>query len=581
MLVQDMINIPRESLPVIFCDLSKEKLLRIFSTYPYVFLPVTDKKMNLVGVVKREDMEKDKGLTSADYLDGGFPCVVESENAMKLRELFNSEEETDILFVVDRDGMLLGAVTNSNPALGQIAKVTSFIPLPEIFDAMHDAIIIIDSTATIVYANHAYAELLGVPIWKIVGKKMSRVEPTSRCLGVLQGNAPLVNERIKIKSLGVQVIASITPIYQGNTMVGVVSVFRGIDETIKLSRKIEQMEYINRYLKSQLELKSKLPTAFEAIVGKNGRFVDALSLGAKVATSNANVIIRGENGTGKEVLANAIHNASGRGKYPMIKVNCAAIPEPLLESELFGYEEGAFTGAQKGGKIGKFELADKGTIFLDEIGDMALSMQAKVLRVIQEKQVERVGGNTVIDVNVRIISATNKNLEKMVTEGTFREDLYYRLNVVSVMLPPLRERKDDISLLAEHFADVLASETGKQPLRFSKEVMDVFMAYDWKGNIRELQNIIEHAAVVCSGENVDLRDLPRYLIDTTYDTENPKLKKAEVSDLNQLVRNIEREAIIKALKKYPYNKSAAIRILGISRRTFYKKLKDYKIELPL
>ncbi|RLB66270.1 MAG: sigma-54-dependent Fis family transcriptional regulator, partial [Deltaproteobacteria bacterium] len=328
------------------------------------------------------------------------------------------------------------------------------------------------------------------------------------------------------------------------------------------------------YLKNELDLKAKLPRAFHSIIGKNGRLTEVLAKAAKVATTNVNVLIRGENGTGKEGLANAIHNASDRRKNPMIRVNCAAIPEPLLESELFGYAAGAFTGAKKTGKIGKFELADKGTIFLDEIGDMNLSMQAKLLRVTQEKQIERIGGHKVIDVDVRNISATNENLEEMVTEGTFREDLYYRLNVFSIIIPPLRERKDDIFLLVDYFADNIAREKGIEPIHFSKEVMDIFMEYDWKGNIRELQNVVEYAAVVCLGSNVYLDDLPRYLLN--YKTGNTS-EVRETGNMGEKIKEVEKNAIITALKEHNNNKSAAMRSLGISRRTFYKKLKQYEI----
>ena len=498
---------------------------------------------------------------------------LENENAIKIKEFF-SQRNDQLMFVVDKEGILLGAVSSHNPAILHLGAVSKFIPAPEIFDAMHDAIIIINAETTIVYTNHAYSELIGVPIWKILGKSMTIVEPTSKCLRVLRGADPYVNEGIRIESVDLEVIATITPIYDGGKKVGVVSVFRSIDETIELSRKVERMEYMNRYLKNELDLKAKLPRAFHSIIGKNGRLTEVLAKAAKVATANVNVLIRGENGTGKEGLANAIHNASDRRKNPMIRVNCAAIPEPLLESELFGYAAGAFTGAKKTGKIGKFELADKGTIFLDEIGDMNLSMQAKLLRVTQEKQIERIGGHKVIDVDVRIISATNKNLEEMVTEGTFREDLYYRLNVFSIIIPPLRERKDDIFLLVDYFADNIAREKGIEPIHFSKEVMDIFMEYDWKGNIRELQNVVEYAAVVCLGSNVYLDDLPRYLLN--YKTGNTS-EVRETGNMGEKIKEVEKNAIITALKEHNNNKSAAMRSLGISRRTFYKKLKQYEI----
>ncbi len=573
MLVKDLMDIDRELLPVVFPAYTVEKSKEIVQSYTYNVLPVVDQTARFVGVLERGKLDVTELGTVADLYIPYLNVPLENENAIKIKEFF-SQRNDQLMFVVDKEGILLGAVSSHNPAILHLGAVSKFIPAPEIFDAMHDAIIIINAETTIVYTNHAYSELIGVPIWKILGKSMTIVEPTSKCLRVLRGADPYVNEGIRIESVDLEVIATITPIYDGGKKVGVVSVFRSIDETIELSRKVERMEYMNRYLKNELDLKAKLPRAFHSIIGKNGRLTEVLAKAAKVATTNVNVLIRGENGTGKEGLANAIHNASDRRKNPMIRVNCAAIPEPLLESELFGYAAGAFTGAKKTGKIGKFELADKGTIFLDEIGDMNLSMQAKLLRVTQEKQIERIGGHKVIDVDVRIISATNKNLEEMVTEGTFREDLYYRLNVFSIIIPPLRERKDDIFLLVDYFADNIAREKGIEPIHFSKEVMDIFMEYDWKGNIRELQNVVEYAAVVCLGSNVYLDDLPRYLLN--YKTGNTS-EVRETGNMGEKIKEVEKNAIITALKEHNNNKSAAMRSLGISRRTFYKKLKQYEI----
>lgn len=573
MLVRDLMDIDRELLPIIFPEYTSEKALEIGLPFTYNVLPVVDQTGKFAGVLKKNTLAVDEGNDIGDLL---VPCLglpLENENAVKIKEFF-SERDDELMFVVDREGLLLGAVSARNPSIQHLGAVTKFIPAPEIFDAMHDAIIIINAETKIVYTNHAYSKLIGAPIWKILGKSMTIVEPTSKCLRVLRGADPYVNERIRIESVNMEVIATITPIYDGGDKVGVVSVFRSIDETIELSRKVERMEYMNRYLKNELDLQAKLPGAFHSIIGKNGRLTDVLAKAAKVATTNVNVLIRGENGTGKEGLANAIHNTSNRRKNPMIRVNCAAIPEPLLESELFGYAAGAFTGAKKTGKIGKFELADKGTIFLDEIGDMNLSMQAKLLRVTQEKQIERIGGHKVIDIDVRIISATNKNLEEMVREGTFREDLYYRLNVFSIIIPPLRERKDDIFLLVDHFADNIAREKGIEPIHFSKEVMDAFMEYDWKGNIRELQNVVEYAAVVCRGNNAYLDDLPRYLLNYKTGT-GDNVRKA--GNMGEKIKEVEKKAIINALKEHDNNKSAAMRSLGISRRTFYKKLKQYEI----
>jgi len=585
MQVRDLINVDRESLPIIFPEYTAEKALEISKSFArsYNVLPVVDQTLRFVGVLEKNRLDVVEGKTVDELYTSSLYIPLEKENAIKIKTFFALRDD-ELMFVVDREGVLLGAVSTHNPALKHLGEASKFIPAPEIFDAMHDAIIIINAETTIVYTNHAYSELIGVPIWKIIGKSMTIVEPTSKCLRVLRGADPYVNERIRIESVDMEVIATITPIYDGEKKLGVVSVFRSIDETIELSRKVERMEYMNRYLKNELDLKTKLPQAFNSIIGKNGRLTEVLAKAAKVAITNVNVLIRGDNGTGKEGVANAIHNASNRRKNPMIRVNCAAIPESLLESELFGYTAGAFTGAQKTGKIGKFELADKGTIFLDEIGDMNLSMQAKLLRVTQEKQIERIGGHRIIDVDVRIISATNKNLEEMVKEGTFREDLYYRLNVFSIILPPLRERKDDILLLVDHFAENIAREKGVEPFRFSKEVTDLFMEYDWNGNIRELQNVVEYIAVVYRGDTIFLDDLPRYLLNFKTSSESGtreserEREARKTGDMGEQIKAVEKNAIINALKEHNNNKSAAMRTLGISRRTFYKKLKQYAIE---
>ncbi|NLC39250.1 MAG: sigma 54-interacting transcriptional regulator [Clostridia bacterium] len=452
-------------------------------------------------------------------------------------------------------------------------KINDLLPVSDIFDAIHDAIIIIDETATIVYVNHAYSRIVGVKAGRILGKNMRIVEPTSLCLGVLEGDPPIINQRIRIQSIGVEVLASITPIYRGEKKVGVVSVFRNIDETIRLSIELQRMKGVAHYLQQELELKNKLPSAFESLVGRNSRFLDALALAARVAPTDATVMIRGENGVGKGVLAQAIHKSSARQDRPLIKVNCAAIPEQLLESELFGYEEGAFTGARKGGQIGKFELADRGTLFLDEISDMSLAMQAKLLKATQEKEIEKVGGSRPIKVDVRIISATNKDLEAMVAKKTFREDLYYRLNVMPIILPPLRERKDDIPLLAEHFIKQYCREQGKKEIFISPQVMDIFLSHKWPGNIRELQNAVEHGAILCGEGVMTPEHLPWYLKEVR--APGQTAQGDQFMALPKLIARVEKEAIRQALRMHNNNKSAAIKALGISRRTFYEKLKKY------
>ena len=250
--------------------------------------------------------------------------------------------------------------------------------------------------------------------------------------------------------------------------------------------------------------------AFKNYIGKSGKVVDVLALASKAAGSSATVLVRGESGTGKEVIAEGIHYASERRRGPFIRVNCGAIPGTLLESELFGHEKGAFTGAVRR-KLGKFELADHGTIFLDEIGEMDKNMQVKLLRVLQQKEFDRVGGEETVHVDVRIIAATNRDLEQMVKDGTFRDDLYYRLNVIPISLPPLRDRVDDIPLLVEHFIAKISAENGKPVRGITPEAMQVMMRYQWPGNVRELENVIERVITLMDSETITITSLPSYI----------------------------------------------------------------------
>jgi Nif-specific regulatory protein len=295
----------------------------------------------------------------------------------------------------------------------------------------------------------------------------------------------------------------------------------------------------------------------------------------KVSKSKATVLLRGESGTGKELIAKAIHYESPRAKGPFIAVNCAAIPENLLEAELFGYERGAFTGAVTA-KPGKFELANGGTLFLDEIGEMSPALQAKLLRVIQEHTFERLGGTKSINVDVRIIAATNKNLEDMVKKGLFREDLYWRLNVVSIFLPPLRERKEDIPILIEHFLKRFNKEYGRR-ISISSQAMEKLIRYSWPGNVRELENTIERLVILAEKEEITVEDLPIHIRSEmlkTFNLNNTYSLKKEIEEL-------EKRRIEEALKKCDNNQARAARLLGITQRQIGYKIKKYKILIPL
>ncbi len=325
----------------------------------------------------------------------------------------------------------------------------------------------------------------------------------------------------------------------------------------------------NRELHKELEEQYR----FTGIVGKSPKMEEVYELVNQVAATNASVLIQGESGTGKELVARSIHYNSRRKGKPLVILNCAALAEGVLESELFGHEKGAFTGAIKR-KAGRFELAHEGTLFLDEIGEIPVSTQLKLLRVLQEHEFERVGGEKTIKVDVRIIAATNKNLMEAVKEGRFREDLYYRLNVVNINIPPLRERKDDIPGLAEHFLAKFSGETGKKMEGIEPAAMDILARYDWPGNVRELENIIERAVVLEKGETVTTSSLPLTLRHEAEDTDVVKLPEGG-GTLTDVLEELERQLIVKALKDNGGSQTAAAAALGLKRSTLRYKLEKY------
>jgi transcriptional regulator with PAS, ATPase and Fis domain len=312
---------------------------------------------------------------------------------------------------------------------------------------------------------------------------------------------------------------------------------------------------------------------FPEIIGESTAMRGLLSLIMKVAPTDSTVLIMGESGTGKELVATSIFEHSQRKERPFVKLNCAAIPEELLESELFGHEKGAFTGATAF-KPGKFDMANGGTIFLDEIGDMPLNLQAKILRVLQEKEFYRVGGSQTIKVDVRFLASTNKNLEKMVQEGGFREDLYYRLNVFTLHLPPLRERKEDIPVLVDHFLKKLA-----KPVETSSVALQMLMAYSWPGNIRELKNVIESAAVITEGGFIEPAQLPAKVTGLFAQRETTDLKLPTSLSLDDKLKEIERSLIIEALTKTGGVQSRATELLGINQRSLWHRIKKLKIDV--
>jgi two-component system response regulator AtoC len=353
----------------------------------------------------------------------------------------------------------------------------------------------------------------------------------------------------------------------------------------------ELLIVIGRAIKEQqliyenIDLRDKLQQtySFENIIGVSGKMQEIFKKILKVAVTDATVLIRGDSGTGKELIARAIHFQSNRKNHPLVEINCASIPETLLESELFGHEKGAFTGAYKS-KKGKFEIAHRGSIFLDEIGELPLGVQAKLLRVLQDRKFTRVGGVDNIEVDVRLITATNKNLEQAMEKGLFREDLYYRLNVIPIFIPPLRDRPEDIGPLVDHFIKKYAEKNNREISGISAEAMDVLFHYLWPGNIRELENTIENAIVMCEGDTITVTDLPGYLQARIPADSSSTVKIQETLQDNRAdsfkdqVQNYEREIIRRALQDAKGNKTHAARQLGFSLRTLRNKLQKLKMQ---
>lgn len=379
------------------------------------------------------------------------------------------------------------------------------------------------------------------------------------------------------------------PIKIKNEILGVLSVDRIFSHGVALKEDLRVLEIIATLIgqaikiyeayekekneKEHLFLEAKSKHSLPNIISVSDKMEEVIRVAVKVANTKATILLRGESGTGKELIARAIHYEGSRAKGPFIALNCAALPETLLEAELFGHEKGAFTGAYNT-KPGRFELANGGTIFLDEIGDISQAIQAKLLRVIQEQTFERLGGTKPIKVDVRIIAATNRDLEKMVKEGKFREDLYYRLNVVPIFVPPLRERKEDIPPLIEHFLNKFGKEYGKN-IKISSSALEILKHYNWPGNVRELENTIERLIILTEKGVIDEDDIPSYMKKT------PQRQLGSMDSSNSLIEdieNIERLRILEALRKTNFNKSKAARLLGITPRQIGYKIRKYNIE---
>lgn len=373
-------------------------------------------------------------------------------------------------------------------------------------------------------------------------------------------------------------IISATPLYKEGKLIGGLSLDRDISELIETAESLKK-NYSNLQLfEQEITKMNKIKNSFSQILGDNKTFRDMINLAKGISKSNVSVVILGESGTGKELFARAIHTESEREGY-FVPINCSAIPSELIESEFFGYEAGAFTGALKTGKMGKIEFAHKGTIFLDEVGDMPLNLQAKLLRALEDRVITRVGSQNSIKVDVRVISASNKDLADMVKKGSFRKDLYYRLNTVQIKIPPLRERKDDIPILVNKFAEDFCTQYHTNMINIPSDIMNILINYRWEGNVRELKNVIERAVVLAKNQHsnvIKLEYLPEDIINNIYD-KKISVKNDCQYDLNKAIANTEKELIIKVMNLTNNNKTKAAKLLNIPRSTLHFKIKKYNL----
>lgn len=450
--------------------------------------------------------------------------------------------------------------------------------LKDILDSFPRGIMLVDINGVIIYVNSVYLNVLDLKIEDRIGKNIFDILPDGSIVKALTNRKSVTDFMDSPIGTSVELISNAFPIIYRDKIIGAFGVMNDIQSQIKLTELLKNSTRLVKNLSEKVVQISTLNYSFEDIIANSPKMQNVIEKCKVPAKSNSIILIQGETGTGKELLAHSIHSASERPQEPFITVNCSAIPKDLLESEFFGYEKGAFTGAYKR-KLGKFELANKGTLFLDEIGELNLELQPKLLRAIQEKEIQRVGGEERITIDVRIISATNRNLEEMVKKGEFRMDLYYRLNVWKVIIPPLRERKEDIEVLANYLLKKICRRLGRNNLKISYDAMIIFYRYEWPGNVRELENVIERAVIgLNSRKTIEVQDIEYLLMkdNLLYEKGSVPHKLMTIMPLAMIEMNIIKIALEKYGDSYEAKKIIA-RELGISLATLYNKINKYNI----
>jgi PAS domain S-box-containing protein len=471
-------------------------------------------------------------------------------------------------------------VERRNVGGGEVSAATFHEQSPEeqlalfrlVFDSIYNGAIVTDADGKVVLFNKPYGEFLGVDPEAQVGKHCLELIENSRMHIVARTGKAEINVAHKVK--GQEMVVQRIPIIRDGNVIAVFGqvMFKSVEDVSRLAKKLSFLESkVKHYEQELLTLRSTRYT-FESIVGVSAAVGNLKKEGLKAAGTDFPILITGESGTGKEMFAHAIHGASPRKLGPFVRINCGAIPRELLESELFGYDRGAFTGASPQGKPGKLEIAHGGTVFLDEIGDMPVEMQVKLLRVLEEKELEHVGGHTPVPTDFRLIAASNQNLEESVREGKFRKDLFYRLNVIRLRIPPLRERRDDILPIARQLLQTLAQESPYSEIKIYPQAEQALVEYDWPGNVRELYNILSRMVCFLEKDSIHVVDLPFFIRDLKPAGETEKAAPS----LNHVISCTAKEAILNALASTDSKTDAAV-LLGIHRTNLYKKMRKYGI----
>ena len=531
----------------------------------------TRKEQSLIELVHAILETNDKKLVYRDGVDNKKHLL----NSRHLFDLFIAglPANQDLLSLLELSPVLKNP--DASPT-NQLLKDTIryFI---SIFDSLHDGVLIADKCEIVRYLNKSFERISGAKFETLVGQPLALVRPGAKLGRVIESQKAMLG--MKRRFGDIEYMTDMHPIFINEVCVGGITIARDITEIQQLQTKLSKYRIRYNNLLQQVNEENTATYTFADIIGEHPLLCKVKELARRIASAKIPVLIRGESGTGKELFAHAIHMESSQQRKPFVTVNCAAIPEPLLESELFGYKEGAFSGARPGGKQGLIAMAEGGTVFLDEIGDMNIDLQAKILRFIHSSEIQPLGSEKSVKVNVRVIAATNSPLEKKILEGKFREDLFYRLNASQIMIPSLRERKEDILVLAEYFLRKFFVDHPLAPLQLSEKMKGILRDFPWHGNIRELENTINFIGNITDSQTISSNCLPPIFYEARTVLLTP-IKETRPVSLKQMKLANEKELIIDALERNGYSvegKKKAAKELGISLTTLYTRLNVWEM----